>query len=85
MPENFGNHYFEFAPDKYEGHYWNSNGYACAIVASVGAEGAWSAYIGGAAPEREEEALDFVARHGAKLSEGDARHFFPEIKLPYRN
>lgn len=85
MTEKYNQHYYEFAEDKYKGRYWNCNGYACAIVASIGREGAWSAYISGAAPESEEEALDFVARHGAKLSETDARYFFPRIKLPYRH
>ena len=77
--------FHEFAVDKYEARYWNSNGYGCAVVASIGVEGAWSAYIGGCPPESEEEGLDFVARHGAKLSEDDARHFFPNLDLPYRN
>lgn len=76
--------YHEFQLDKYEGRYWNANGFACAVVASIGQEGKWSAYIGGADPQSEEEALDFVARHGVKLEEEDARHFFPAIDLPYR-
>ena len=77
--------YFEFAENKYEGRYYNSNGFACAIVASVGVEGAWAAYMGGADPYSEEAGLAFVASHGAKLSERDARYFFPEIDLPYRD
>lgn len=77
--------YYEFAPDRYEGRYWNSNGYGCAVVASIGVEGAWAAYIGGCAPESEEAGLDWVARRGVKLSEKDARHFFPELDLPYRD
>lgn len=76
--------YHQFALDKYEGRYWNASGYATAVVASVGQEGAWSAYIGGGPPEREEDCLEFVVSYGAKLSEADARHFFPEIDLPYR-
>lgn len=60
--------YYELAPDKYEAQYCNANGYSVAIVASIGVEGAWAAYVGGAPPESEE----------------DARHFFPEIALPYR-
>lgn len=75
---------YEFAPNKYEGRYWNANGYATAVVASIGAEGAWSAYIGGCPPESEEEGLMIVARDGCKLSEQDARHFFPDLDLPYR-
>ena len=27
--------YYEFVPNKYEGRYWNSNGFACAVVASI--------------------------------------------------
>jgi len=76
--------YYEFAPDKFEGRYFNTNGYGCAVVASIGHGGDWAAYIGGCPGHREEEDLDFVARFGAKLSEHDARHFFPEIDLPYR-
>ena len=83
MPK-YNHLYYEFQPDKYEGRYFNTNGYGCAIVASVGVEGAWSAYIGGCPPESEEEGLDFVVKYGAKLSETDARHFFPAIDLPYR-
>ena len=76
---------YEFQPNKFEGRYWNSNGYGCAVVASIGREGAWSAYIGGCDPQSEEEGLDSVARHGAKLSEQDARHFFPALNnLAYR-
>jgi len=82
--EQYSHVYYMFAQDKYEARYWNANGYACAVVASVGVEGEWSAYIGGADPQREEEALDFVSRCGVKLSEADARHFFPKITLPYR-
>lgn len=76
--------YHEFEPDKYEGRYWNANGYATAVVASIGIEGAWSAYIGGCPPASEEAGLPIVAREGAKLTEADARHFFPKIDLPYR-
>lgn len=76
--------FHEFALDKYEARYWNSNGYAVAIVASIGVEGKWAAYIGGAASESEEEALKFVVLYGTKLDEGDARHFFPDLELPYR-
>ena len=77
--------YYQWSPDKYEGRYWNINGLGVAIIASVGVEGAWSAYIGASTPMREEETLAQVLYEGAKLSEKDARHFFPEIDLPYRN
>ncbi len=76
--------YYEFTSNKYEARYWNANGYACAVVASIGAEGAWAAYIGGCAPESEDAGLQFVATSGCKLSENDARHFFPDLDLPYR-
>ncbi len=68
-----------------EGHYWNANYHACAIVAVVTEGIDWAAYIGGADHTiRENEAVQFVADKGCKLSEKDARHFFPNIKLPYR-
>ena len=75
----------EFAIDNFEGRYWNANGYATAVVASIGTEGAWSAYIGGCPPESEEEGLLFVIKWGSKLLEEDARHFFPDLDLPYRD
>lgn len=77
--------YYEFEPDKYEGRYWNVNGLSVAIVASIGIEGAWAAYIGAADVQTEDAALAVVAANGAKLTERDARHFFPEIDLPYRD
>jgi hypothetical protein len=76
--------YYEFAPDKYEARYWNANGYGCAVVASIGHVGDWAAYIGGCDPKSEEEGLRFVATHGVKLSESDARYFFPDLDLFYR-
>ncbi len=84
MANTLRDRFFEFAPEKYEGRYWNSNGHGCAVVACVGGGGLWAAYIGGAPGKREEEDLAFVSDFGAKLSETDARHFFPEIDLPYR-
>ena len=78
-------HRYEFELDHYEGRYWNTNGYPCAVIASIGVEGAWAAYIGGCDPQNEDEGLKFVAAYGAKLSEKDARHFFPELaEMPYR-
>ena len=78
-------YFHEFAPNHFEGRYWNSNNYGCAIVAVIGRNNDWAAYIGGCPPESEEEGLAFVAAHGAKLSEEDARHFFPDLELVYRN
>ena len=73
---------------KYEGRYYNCNGFALAIVASVtqvGELGDWSAYIGADNGQYTEDGtLHFVAERGAKLREEDAKHFFPEITLPYR-
>ena len=80
-----GTHY-EFQPNKFEGRYWNTDGYGCAVVASIGYGNDWAAYIGGCDPQSEEEGLMFVANHGAKLSEKDARHFFPTLdELSYRD
>ncbi len=76
--------FYEFAIDKYEGRYWNSNGYGCAVVASIGYGGDWSAYIGGCDPKSEEVGLKFIAEHGSKLTEKDTRYFFPNLDLPYR-
>lgn len=68
-----------------EGRYYNANYYACAIVAVVTKGIDWAAYIGGASAEAsEEDVVFFVATRGCKLSEKDARHFFPDIKLLYR-
>lgn len=69
-----------------EGRYWNTGEYAVAIMA-VSTEGVdWAAYIG-ATPSighREEDTMTHVCQWGSKLSERDARHFFPNIKEPYR-
>jgi hypothetical protein len=68
------------------GRYYNANYYATAIVASVTVGIDWAAYIGGAdCHSSEKRAVEYVASHGCKLSEKDARHFFPDIELPYRN
>ena len=65
--------------------YWNANYFATAIVASITEGIDWAAYIGGADHTLpEEKAVEYVQDYGCKLSEKDARHFFPNIKLPYR-
>ncbi len=66
-----------------EGRYWGNNNIC--ITASITRDIDWSAYIG-AAPsvQTEDEALNIVADTGTKLSELDARYFFPNIELPYR-
>ena len=77
-----------------EGRYWNPSdndehnplSLNICIVASITKEIDWSAYIGGAPrAHTEAEALKVVAEYGAKLSEKDARYFFPDIELPYRH
>lgn len=70
---------------KYEGRYWNANGRGIAVVAVVHQGCDWAAYIGADNGQREHDCLKWAAEHGAKLSAQDAKHFFPEIKLPYRN
>ena len=71
--------------EKLEGRYWNPQGQNICVVAYITKGVDWAAYIG-ACPETNSEkaALFYVADKGAKLSEKDARYFFPELKLPYR-
>ena len=70
---------------KLEGRYWNPQGQNICVVAIITRDIDWAAYIG-ACPSAytEEDALGFVSSKGAKLSEKDARYFFPKIELPYR-
>ena len=69
-----------------EAQYWNTNGMQISIVASITEGVDWAAYIGATANAyREQETVDWTLRHGAKLSASDARHYFPDIKLPYRD
>jgi hypothetical protein len=69
-----------------EGRYCNANYYACAIVAVVTEGIDWAAYMNGCnAKITREDALEQVAEDGDKLSEKDARHFFPDIESPYRD
>lgn len=68
-----------------EGRYWNTNGKGIAIVASITEGIDWSAYIGADNGWSEEDCINGVVDYGAKLSEKDARYFFPNIKLPYRH
>jgi len=68
-----------------EGRYYNANYHACAIVAVITEGIDWAAYMNGCdASLPEQEALEWVAERGCKLSEQDARYYFPDIKLPYR-
>ena len=69
-----------------EGRYYNCNGFAVAIVASVTEPIDWAAYIGADdGSHSKRETVSFTADHGEKLPEEDARHYFPELKeMPYR-
>ena len=71
------------------GRYYNSHRHAMAIVAVINdwgeGRGDWAAYANGVdATLSMEDATDWVAWHGDKLSERDARYFFPDITLVYR-
>lgn len=70
-----------------EGRYYNANEFAVAIVASITHEIDWAAYIGATFGDilLESETVQAVLKFGCKLSEKDARHYFPEIELPYRH
>lgn len=66
--------------------YYNSNGFAVAIVAVITEGVDWAAYIGGTdLIQRERDAVEWVAEKGDKLSSEDARYYFPDIDLPYRD
>jgi len=69
-----------------EARFWNQGGKQIAIVAVITKGIDWAAYIGTDAPDSytEQGTLDYVANSGCKLSEKDARHFFPDIELSYR-
>lgn len=56
-----------------------------AIVATFDTRGkTWKAYIGSVDPQfTYDMAADQVASWGVKLEEADARHFFPDVALPY--
>lgn len=67
-----------------EGRYWNSNGKGITIVAVITYGVDWAAYIGADDGWKEADCIKWTAEWGAKLSAQDAKHFFPDIKLPYR-
>jgi len=79
-----------FHEDEYkqelEGRFWNCQGKQIAIVASITKRVDWAAYIGTDAPNsyHEKDTCLYVGEKGCKLSEVDARYFFPDIELPYR-
>lgn len=64
--------------------YFNSGGYATAIVEVITPGIDWAVYIGGGPVYYEHECIAQVASFGSKMSEEDGRHFFPQITLPYR-
>ena len=80
--------YYVFEEDDYrvnlEGRYWHSDGKRISIVAVVTKGIDWAAYINADDGWGEKFCLQHAAHFGAKLSEKDARYFFPAIKLPYR-
>ena len=69
-----------------EVRYFNANSFAIAIVGSFTPSVDWAVYIGADnGIRKEDETCKFVLKYGCKLSEHDARHFFPDVELPYRN
>lgn len=67
---------------RYFAHTLNTPG-AVAIVATFGPK-SWRAYIGSADGDLDYDAAsEQVASWGVKLSEEDARHFFPDVVQPY--
>lgn len=80
-------------------HYWNANGFAIAIVASISMwpnnnshddhkPFDWACYIGATEGTRtlENETVEFVHKHGCKLSYDEACAFFPHFaKITYRS
>ena len=81
--------YYAFKEDNWELHleggFWNCQGKHIAVVACITKGIDWAAYIGTDESYKEDDTLEYVAEKGCKLSEKDARYFFPDIKLPYRN
>ena len=67
-----------------EGRYWNNQGVGIAIVASITKGIDWAAYIGVQHGGTRQSQLAYAAKWGVKLSGMDARHFFPDVNLPYR-
>lgn len=66
--------------------YYNGNGFAISIIAVINEGLDWAAYIGSTDSRitSEEETIDFVAKHGCKLTKKDAMYYFPDIKERYR-
>ena len=68
-----------------EGRYYNCNGRGICIIAVVTKGVDWAAYTGADDGWSEQHCLEWAADNGAKLSREDAKHLFPDIKLPYRS
>lgn len=66
-----------------EGRYWNSNGRGICVVAIVNEGIDWTAYVGADDGEDESHCIGWTTNYGIKLSEEDAKHFFPEIATKY--
>ncbi len=71
--------------------YINVNDVGIAIVASIFEGVDWAAYIGayvsGASGNSEisrDDTVNYVVKYGNKLSEEDARYYFPDIYIKYR-
>ena len=69
-----------------EARYYNANDFAISIIAVINEGFDWAAYIGSTDSRitSEGETIDFVAKHGCKLTKKDAMYYFPDIKLRYR-
>lgn len=76
----------------YEARYWNCQGKNICIVASLTKSYSlehpvidWAAYIGSDSSATEREAIKYAKMYGCKLSETDAKYYFPYLaKYPYR-
>ncbi len=71
--------------DRFEARYWNSNSKGICVMAVVTNGIDWAAYIGADNGYSEKECMTSTCEYGAKLSENDARYFFPKMELPYRH
>jgi len=82
---------YKFVDNEYKEHlearFWNNQGNHIAVVACITKGIDWAAYIGTDAPNSydEDSTLKYVAERGCKLTETDAKYFFPDIHLPYRD
>lgn len=68
-----------------EARYYNCNYKGIAIIAVITKHIDWSAYIGADNGYSEQDCINWTQAYGAKLSEADAKYYFPYITLPYRH